>query len=256
MPRRGVFGALLAICLFAAGPGAAAETVTVFAAASLTNALQDIGKAYEARTGIHVVFSFASSSILAKQVEAGAPAQIFASADTQWMDDVERHGLLEPGTRASVLGNELVLIAPKESPAPPQAIGASTDWAKLLGAEGRLCVGDPDHVPAGIYARQALTRLGAWAALEPRLARAEDVRGALALVEQGQAPLGIVYASDAKVSAGVKVLGAFPPSTHSPIVYPFAIVKGQARPAVRAFLSYIRSPGGMAVFKKYGFKTG
>ncbi len=252
-----LFKAVLAAfaALTVAAVPAAAAPIMVFAAASLTNALTDIGNAYRAKTANAVTFSFASSSTLARQIEAGAPAQIFISADAQWMDDVEKQGLIEPGTRTSPLGNALVLIAPSDSATGPQRIGAGLDWLRLLGPDGRLSVGDPDHVPAGIYAKQALLKLGAWAALEPRLARAEDVRGALALVEQGQCPLGIVYATDAKVSAKVKVVGAFPGNTHDPIVYPFAIVKGQANADVRAFFAYMTGPDGMAVFRTYGFET-
>ena len=248
------FVAAAIVTLLSAAPVAAAG-ITVFAAASLTNALAGIGNAYKAKTGTDVTFSFASSSTLAKQIEAGAPAQIFASADTQWMDDVEKKGLVEPSTRANVLGNELVLIAPKDSVLSMQTISRALDWTKLLGADGRLSVGDPDHVPAGIYAKEALTNLGAWGLLGTRLARAEDVRGALAFVERGEAPIGIVYATDAGVSAKVKIIGTFPPDSHAPIVYPFAILKGQASQDVRAFFAYATGPDGMAVFRKYGFKT-
>jgi molybdate transport system substrate-binding protein len=247
------FGVLaVLLTLLVAGPSVAADKITVFAAASLTDALNTIDAAYK---GADVVASFASSSTLARQIEAGAPAQIFLSADTKWMDYLDKKGLIEPGTRHDVLGNRLALIAPSDSTAGSISIDRTLDWQHFLGKDGRLAVGDPDHVPAGIYAKEALTNLGAWDGLQPRLARAEDVRGALALVERGDAPLGIVYVTDARVSQHVKIVGVFPEATHSPIVYPFAIVKGAATPAVTAYFRFLNGPEARTVFNRYGFAT-
>lgn len=249
----GIVAFLLA--LLVAGPLAAADKITVFAAASLTDALNAIDAAYTAKSGTPVTVSFASSSTLAKQIEAGAPAQVFLSADTKWMDYLDSKSLIEPGTRHDVLGNKLALIVPSDSSVGTIAIDRTTDWQRYLGADGHLAVGDPDHVPAGIYAKEALKNLAVWGALQTRLARADDVRGALALVERGDAPLGIVYVTDARVSQKVKIAGVFPEATHSPIVYPFAIVKGDASPAVQAYFRFLNGAEARAVFNRYGFAT-
>lgn len=232
-------------------PVASAQQLTVFAAASLTNALEETDSAFTKKTGVAVRESFASSSTLARQIEAGAPAQIFISADTKWMDYLIGKGLI--ATDAPLLGNTLALIAPRDSPFGARAIDSQVDWSRLLGRDGRLAVGDPDHVPAGIYAEEALKRLGAWGALEPRLARAEDVRGALALVERGDAPLGIVYVTDARTSTKVKIVGVFPTDSHAPIVYPAAIIKGAESGPARDYYQYLHGPAARAVFLRYGF---
>src|SRR5471030_2892375 len=190
----------------------AADKVTVFAAASLTNAIQDIAAQYQKEKGVQVVSSFASSSTLARQIEQGAPADLFISADQQWMDYSMGKQQIVENTRYTLLGNDLVLIAAKASKINHVDINDKTQWASLLG-DSRLSVGDPDHVPAGIYAKEALQKLGAWTTLEPKLARASDVRGALALVEREEAPLGIVYGSDSIASKKVKVVGIFPASS-------------------------------------------
>jgi molybdate transport system substrate-binding protein len=231
----------------------AAEPITVFAAASLTDVLQAIGDDYKAKTGQEVRFSFASSSTLARQIEAGGPAQIYASANEQWMDYLEKRGLIETGTRVSPISNQLVLIAPTDSKLNDVAISAKLDLMGLLGADGRISLGNPDSVPAGIYAKEALQSLGLWAFAEPRLAPAENVRAALAHVERGETPLGIVYATDAKIDKKVKILGTFPAGSHKSITYPFAIMKGDASPAVKAFFSYLTGPDVLAVYQKYGF---
>ena len=233
-------------------PAQAADT-TMLAAASLTNALEELGAQYQAETGKTVVFSFASSSALAKQIEAGSPAQIFASADEKWMDYLAERQLIEDDTRVSPIGNSLVLIVPADSPVTEVTIDSSFDLAALLGTDGRLSVGDPDHVPAGGYAKEALELLGLWATAEPRLARAEDVRAALVLVERGEAPAGIVYATDAAVSDQVRVVGTFPADSHKPITYPFAIVAGQNSEDAVTFFGYVTGPTGLATFEKYGF---
>jgi molybdate transport system substrate-binding protein len=238
-----------------ARPALAADTITVYAAASLTDALNEIDAAYQKKTGIEVKASFASSSTLAKQIEQGAPAQVFASADIKWMDYLDKKNLIDDSTKKNLLSNALVVIAPSDSAVGPQAISASFDWAKFLGADGKLAVGDPDHVPAGIYAKESLTNLGAWNSLQAHLARADDVRGALAFVERGEAPLGIVYVTDARISHKVKIVGVFPESSHSPIVYPFAIVKSAGSPAVAAYFRYLTGPEAASVFRRYGFAT-
>lgn len=250
-----IFAAFLVLALMLAAPLAsralAADTVTVFAAASTTNALTDIGKLYESQGKGKVVSSFASSSTLAKQIENGAPAQIFVSADLKWMDYMAERKLIEPGTRKDLLHNALVLIAPADSKLSGE-VKAGMPLMAWLG-DGRLSVGDPDHVPAGIYAKEALTKLGLWEKAEPKLARAADVRAALALVERGEAPLGIVYATDAAISGKVKVIGAFPEDSHPPIVYPVCLVAGKASPEAKAFFEFMASPPAVEIFKKYGF---
>ena len=232
---------------------ARADDTTMLAAASLTNALEELGAQYTADTGKTVVFSFASSSALAKQIEAGSPAQIFASADEKWMDYLSERSLIEEVTRVSPIGNSLVLIVPADSPVTEVAIDGSLDLAALLGEGGRLSVGDPDHVPAGGYAKESLESLGLWGTAEPLLARAEDVRAAMVLVEKGEAPAGIVYATDAAVSDQVRVVGTFPADSHKPITYPFAVVAGQNSDDVAAFFAYVTGPTGLVTFEKYGF---
>jgi molybdate transport system substrate-binding protein len=246
---------LCALALVWALPAAAGEKITVYAAASLTDVLNALDATWSASSGNPVVASYAASSTLARQIEAGAPAQVFLSADSKWMDYLAKKDLLEPGTRRDLVGNRLALIAPSDSPVGTLAVDRRLDWARLLGTDGRLAVGDPDHVPAGIYAREALTGFGAWAALEPRLARAEDVRGALALVERGETPLGIVYVTDARISPKVRIVGVFSADSHTPIVYPAAVVKGAASPAVLAYFRFLASPAARSVFNKFGFAT-
>lgn len=230
----------------------AAENITVFAAASLTNALQDIAAQYKKDQQVDVVASFASSSTLARQIEQGAPADLFISADQQWMDYAIDKQQIVANTRYTLLGNELVLIAPQESKIDKVVIDKKTDWKKLLDG-GRLAVGDPDHVPAGIYAKESLENLGAWSTLAPEMARANNVRSAMALVERAEAPLGIVYGSDAIASKKVKVVGIFPEASHKPVEYPMAIVKDHENPTVTAFYNYLKSPAAATIFKNYGF---
>ncbi|MGE5545915.1 MAG: molybdate ABC transporter substrate-binding protein [Solirubrobacterales bacterium] len=246
--------ALLAAFLLLIGAATArSETVTIFAAASAADAIDEIGRAFASQGLGTLKGSYAASSTLAKQIELGAPANLFLSADNQWMDYLEGRRLTAPGTRRELLGNALVLVAPAGSPLAERRIDAAFPFAATLGG-GRLAVGDPDHVPAGLYARQALARLGAWPEVEHKLARAASVRAALALVERGEAPLGIVYASDATASRKVKLVGAFPPDSHDPIVYPVAIVAGNDTPAARALLAFLSSPEAKAVFARHGFQ--
>ncbi|WP_342755091.1 molybdate ABC transporter substrate-binding protein [Pantoea sp. MBD-2R] len=234
-----------------AGHAVAAETLTVFAAASLTNALQDIAQQYQQGKEVKIVSSFASSSTLARQIEQGAPADLFISADQQWMDYAAQKKTLDDASRVTLLGNDLVLVT-ADAKAPQVAINKTTDWKSLLKGQ-RLSVGDPDHVPAGIYAKEALQNLGAWSELEPVLARGNSVRAALALVERNETPYGIVYGSDAIASKKVTVAGVFPADSHKPVEYPMAMLKDRNSASVTAFYNYLKGPDAAAVFKRYGF---
>ena len=229
---------------------AGAAEITMFAAASATDALGEIAKRYDAGGHGRIVVSFASSSTLAKQIENGAPADLYLSADEVWMDHLASRNLIVPASRIDYLGNTLVLIAPKDSTL-ALAIAPGFPLAASLG-DGRLAMGDPDHVPAGIYGKAALEKLGVWQQVAPKLARAEDVRGALAYVERGEAAAGIVYATDA-ARAQVRVVATFPADAHPPIRYPLALVAGRDTSAARAFYEYLRGPAARAVWEKYGF---
>jgi molybdate transport system substrate-binding protein len=235
-----------------AAPAAAQDRITVFAAASLRNALDDVDAAFTKDTGITATASYAASSALAKQIAEGAPADVFFSADPQWMDWLGARKLIAADTRANLLGNTLVLIAPKNAPLDHVDIAAGFDIAKLAGG-GRIAVADVRAVPAGLYAKAALEKLGAWQAAQPKLAQAENVRAALSYVARGEAPLGIVYATDAKVEPRVKIVGTFPPDSHSAIVYPAAAVKGHERERVTQYLQFLRGERAKAIFEKYGF---
>jgi molybdate transport system substrate-binding protein len=237
--------------LLATPTAQAQETVTMFAAASMKNAIDDINAAFTKATGVRVVTSLAASSALAKQIEQGAPADAFASADLEWMDYVEQKKLIKDGTRVNLLGNKLVLIAPKDSKTDNVTIGPGFDIAKLAG-DGRIAVADVRAVPAGKYAKAALERLGGWAAAEPKLASAENVRAALALVGRGEAPLGIVYETDAKVEKNVKIVGYFPEDSHPPITYPVALTANSG-PEAAQYLAFLRSGVAKTVFETYGF---
>ncbi len=242
---------LLSAALPSGTRAAAAEPLTVFAAASLTDAMTQAGKVYERKTGAQVRFSFASSSTLARQIDAGAPADLYASANEKWMDWLEKRGLVLAGSRTSPIANRLVLVAP-ENETPPRGERIE-NLPALLGGEGRLAIGDPAHVPAGIYGKEALKSLGLWTALEPRLAAADNVRAALALVERGEAPYGIVYATDARI-ARVRVVEAFPDATHTPITYPFALLKDGNAKQAGEFLAFLTSDEGLAIFERFGFR--
>ncbi|MFD3249282.1 molybdate ABC transporter substrate-binding protein [Rahnella aquatilis] len=249
------WGKIFTAAVLVAGTGVqaqAAEKITVFAAASLTNALQDIATQYQKEKGVQVVSSFASSSTLARQIEQGAPADLFISADQQWMDYAISKQQMVNNTRYTLLDNDLVLISAASSKINKVDISEKTQWTTLIG-DSRLAVGDPDHVPAGIYAKEALQKLGAWTTLEPKLARASDVRAAMALVEREEAPVGIVYGSDALASKKVKVVGIFPAASHKPVEYPMAMVKGHENATVRGFYDYLKTPAAAEIFKKYGF---
>ncbi len=233
---------------------ARAQDLTVFAAASLTDALQDIGKVWEAGGHSKIRFNFAASSTLARQMDQGAQANLFASADLQWMDWATAHGLIEAPTRRNLLGNDLVLVMPKAQ-VQPVRIDAALNITALLGPNGRLATGDPANVPVGIYAQQALTRLGVWDAVAPHLARSDSVRSALLLVERGEAPLGIVYSTDAAVAPGVAIAGVFPAASHDPITYPFAVTRAGDTPAARALLAFLAGPEAAAIFRARGFQV-
>lgn len=244
--------ALTIVCGLHSSPASTEEkNLTVFAAASMKNALDDVDAAYTARTGVKVVASYAASSVLAKQIDQGAPADIFLSADTDWMDYVATRKAISTATRTNLLGNSIVLIAPKDSAIDKVTIASGFDLAKLAGS-GRIATGDVSSVPAGKYAKAALEKLGAWEAAAPKFAMAENVRAALTLVARGEAVLGIVYATDAKVEPEVKILGTFPADSHPPIIYPVAATTS-AGPKAADYLAFLHSSAAKTIFEKYGF---
>lgn len=247
---------LAAVLLVAAGSTSAAarpRAPLVFAAASLQESLTAAASAWAGKGHPQPVLSFAASSALARQIAAGAPADLFISADDDWMDAVEAKGLLRRGTRRPLLGNSLVLVAPQRSRV-QLAIRPGFALARALG-RGRLAIADPAAVPAGKYARAALTSLGVWDSVADRIAPAENVRAALAFVERGEAPLGIVYETDARASGRVRVVGRFPATTHPPISYPIAALKRSTNPETESFRRFLASPRGQAVFRRYGFSN-
>ena len=227
----------------------AEDAVRIYAAASLTNAIGEISDAWSQRGHPKPTQVFAASSALAKQIENGAPADLFASADRKWMDYVAQRKKIDPATRVNLLGNELVLIAPKD-----RGFAVKMDKGfDLPGAyQGKLCTGEPDVVPVGTYAKQALSSYGWWAAFAPRVVGTDDVRTALAFVERGECPLGIVYATDAAISTKVEIIGRFPAGTHDPIVYPFAIVAGAGAQS-GPYLEFLHSDAAQQIFRKHGF---
>jgi molybdate transport system substrate-binding protein len=227
------------------------KSILVFAAASMKNALDEIDAAFTRQNGTNVVASYDASSALMKQIEQGAPADVYISADQQWMDYGSQQKLIDDNTRVNLLGNKLVLIAAKESTLSDVTIGPDLDLAKLAG-DGRIATGDVRAVPVGIYAKAALQKLGLWDSTTPKLAMVGNVRAALVLVTRGEAPLGIVYATDAKVEPAVKIIGVFPDDSHDPIVYPAAATVG-AKPAARPYLDFLRSAAARAIFERFGF---
>jgi molybdate transport system substrate-binding protein len=229
----------------------AAELVTIYAAASLTSALEDLAGKAKAQ-GMDMRLSFGSSSTLAKQVEQGAPADLYFSANVKWMDYLDEKGLIEPGTRTNLLSNALVVIAPKGEifPVRPEK---EFDFAAAF--TGRLALGDPSHVPVGIYAKQALKSLGWWQTLVDRLAPAVDVRAALSYVERGECKAGVVYATDAAISDDVAVLATLPPESHDPIIYPAAVIKDRNRPEVKKAMAFLQSKPAVETFQRYGFRV-
>lgn len=239
-----IWGALL-ICLLSTASHA--DGVMVYASASLTDAIKEVSSHWQSTHKVTIKSSFASSSTLAKQIEAGAPADIFVSADIKWMDYLASRQLIIPSSRRNLLGNALVMIAPaSEARKIPMTKG------KAPAVTGRLCMGAPATVPAGIYGKQALTNLGWWPALKKNIVGTEDVRTALAFVERGECPLGIVYQTDARTSTKVMVAGRFPAGLHDPVVYPFALLP-KASPVAREFFIYLIGPEAQKVFVRHGF---
>lgn len=239
-----VFG----LCTVLAAQTAAADTIVVFAAASTKTALDQIAVEFTEKTGHEVVLSYAGSSALARQITQGAPADIFISANTEWMDVVAADGLIEDETRRDLLGNTLVLIGSAQSPATLEL----SDLPQALGNE-RLAMGMVDSVPAGTYGKAALETLGLWTAIQPQVAQMDNVRSALALVALGEAPFGIVYASDVLAEPSVHVVAEFPTDSYPAIVYPVADVTGRESEAENAFLDYLSSPNARALFEAQGF---
>jgi len=226
--------------------------IVVFAAASMKNALDDVNTAFTKQSGTNVVVSYDASSALMKQIENGAPADVFVSADLKWMDYGSERKLIKDDTRVNLLGNELVLIAAKDSPIGNVTIGPGFDLAKLAG-DGRIATGDVRAVPVGIYAQAALEKLGVWSAVEPKMDMTGNVRAALVLVARGEAPLGIVYSTDAKVEPNVKIIGVFPEDSHPPIIYPVAAT-ATANADTASYLAFLRSPAAKSIFEGYGFR--
>jgi molybdate transport system substrate-binding protein len=242
---------LLALTLSVFLTAAWAEDFTVFAAASLKEALDAQAKAFEAARGHKAAISYAGSNVLAKQIEAGAPAALFISADTDWIDYVEQKGLAVPGSRVNLLRNELVLIAPAASTTTLK-IAPGFALAAAIG-DSRIAMANPDAVPAGKYGKASLTALGVWDSVAPKVAAAENVRAALALVSRGEAPFGIVYRTDAMADKGVRIVDAFPAGTHPPIVYPLVMLKSAKGDAARDFATWLAAPEARATWERYGF---
>jgi len=250
--RLSLAGVAFLITTAGLSPASAQETtITVFAAASMKNALDDVAKLYTEKTKAKVVASYAASSALARQIENGAPADLFASADLDWMDYVEKKGLVKQGTRFDLLGNRIVLIAPRDSKVDKIDIKPGFDLAGLAG-DGRIATGDVQAVPVGKYAKAALEKLGAWEKAAPKFAMAENVRAALTLVARGEAAYGIVYQTDAAVEPGVKIVGTFPADTYTPVTYPVALLK-DAKPEAQGLLDFLRSNRVKKIFEQYGF---
>ncbi len=240
------------LLVLAASPAKAQAPLTVFAAASLADGMRALAPLWQARGNPPFRVSLAASSALARQVEQGAPADILASADEEWMDWLAARSLIAPATRRSALGNALVLVGGTA----PVSLGPGLDWGALLGPGGRLAVADPAHVPAGRYAQAALTALGAWPTLAPRLARAENVRAALLLVERGEVRFGIVYRTDVAAAPSLRIAATFPPESHRPITYPFALTsRGAANPQAASLLAFLTGPEAMPVWQGLGFTT-
>ena len=244
--------AIAAPALFTAALPALAADPVVFAAASLKNALDDVAAAYNKKTGQSVAISYAGTATLAKQIEQGAPADIFFSADMTWMDYAVEHKLVKPETRRTLLGNEIVLIVPKDSTA-AIAIAPGMDLAGLIGADGHLAMADVNSVPAGTYGKAALESLGVWDSVAAQVVQSENVRLALAFVARGEAQAGIVYATDAAAEPAVKVIGTFPADSHKPILYPVAMTASSTAPDAKAFFDFLQSDAAGPAYRKQGF---
>lgn len=251
---RGLRGSLLTLALTcAAALPAKAQDLTIFAAASMKNALDEIAAGWAKQTGKPAPrISYAASSALAKQIEQGAPADLFVSADLDWMDYVAKRGLIQPPTRINLLANRIALVASADSKFEAK-LAPGVDLAKILGSDGRLAMGNVEAVPAGRYGKAALEKLGAWESVKGKVAQADNVRAALLLVSRGEAPLGIVYSTDAASDPKVKVVATFPEGSHPPIIYPVALLKDSKSPDAAAFLEHLRGPAARAAFEKQGF---
>jgi molybdate transport system substrate-binding protein len=256
-PTLKAWGCLLALFLFGGGLRATENTgpLTVFAAASLKESLDEAAAAYQKASGQTVRVSYAASSALARQIEQGAPADVFLSADLEWMDYLQQRKLIDPKTRRNLLGNTLVLVAPATGDIAPVALKPGVDLLPRLGENGRIALGLTASVPAGKYAKASFISLGAWKSLEPRVAEAESVRAALMLVARSEAPLGVVYGSDAKAEPKVRVVAVFPENTHAPIVYPVARIAASKNPHAVAFARWLATPAASRVFRAHGFKV-
>ncbi len=258
LATRRVFAAALAAAALASTAGGArpaeaqGKDVVILAAASLKNALDDASAAWTKQTGKSTKISYAASSALARQVEAGIPADIFISADVPWMNHVAERKLIKAPSRSDFLGNQIVLIAAKDSKIDLK-IDKGFGLRAALGNDGRLAMGNVDSVPAGKYGKAALESLGVWSSVADRVAQAENVRMALTLVSRGEAPLGIVYKTDAASDPNVRIVGAFPDGTHPPIIYPMALLAGSTNPDAQAFVDYLKSPAARPFFEKQGF---
>ncbi|MFC0267377.1 molybdate ABC transporter substrate-binding protein [Kushneria aurantia] len=250
----GLFAALLLSPLCLASQARAADSVDVYAAASLTDVMNALVEQYEENHDVDLVPVYASSSTLARQIGEGAPADVYLSANVKWMDWLQDQGGVVVSQRHNLLRNRLALIAPDDTDIPSFTPDAEHPLVDYLEDGERVSVGDPAHVPAGIYAKQAFESTGQWQTLEPRLARGSDVRAALALVERGETPLGVVYATDAQASDGVKQLGLFPADSHDPIIYPAALIGEHPGDAAGAFLDWLSSDAARETFEQYGFE--
>jgi molybdate transport system substrate-binding protein len=244
-------GICAAALLSLSAPCFSAGSVTIFAPASLKDALDEVAKTYERDHGVKIIASYAASSALAKQIEQGAPADMFISADLDWMDYLEMRKQIRTESRKNLLSNKLVLIASADSKAKVD-IAPNFPLASLLGNE-RLAMADPTSVPAGKYGKASLEALGVWKDVEPKVAPAENVRSALALVSRGETPFGIVYRTDALADKKVRIVGEFPENTYPPIIYPVALIAGSNNREAADFMTYLNSPTARAVFEKYGF---
>jgi molybdate transport system substrate-binding protein len=247
------------LCVLApAGPASAAEPrapLTVFAAASLKESLDEAAAAYQEESGVTVRVSYAASSALARQIEQGAPADVFLSADLEWMDYLQQRKLIDAASRRKLLGNRLVLVAPAAGNTAPLILRPGVDLLPRLGAKGRIAIGLTSSVPAGKYAKAAFVSLGIWRSLQPRVAEAESVRAALMLVARGEVPLGVVYASDAQAEPAVRVLATFPEATHPRIVYPVARIAASRNPGAAGFVRWLASPVAAKIFHAHGFEA-
>jgi molybdate transport system substrate-binding protein len=245
--------AILPLVFQAAAPDPAfADDPVVFAAASLKNALDDAAVLDKERTGEAATLNYAGSATLAKQIEQAAPADIFFSANIDWMDYLEERNLIDSDSRVTLLGNAIVLVAPKESDAAIE-IAPDMPLAELLGSDGHLAMANVDSVPAGLYGKAALEHLGVWETVVDKVVQADNVRSALAFVASGEAPLGIVYATDATAEPAVRIVGAFPADSHPPILYPVALIASSENPGAPAFLDFLRSDAARPAFKEQGF---